>query len=381
MIAQGTTRRGRRCSTAKAFLRPVRLRKNLHISLFTFVHKVLIDRNDKAFAIKYEKHGRIGHAFAKKEIILSAGTIGSPTILMHSGIGPKEHLEEFGIPVIRDLPVGRNLQDHIGVFGLNFLAKKGLAFKQDRYEKLSSILKYYLKGEGPLTSIGGVEALAFMHTKYSNDSNLPDVEFHFIPGSPAADGGRHLWRAQGLPFEVYEEFYEPLLDKDVWTCLPMLLRPKSVGVIKLRSSNVYEYPLIYPNYLTHPLDTATLVEALKMMILMSETKAFREVGTRVYARPFPGCENHDLFSDKYFECLVRHTTQTIYHPVGTAKMGPSWDPEAVVDPELRVYGIKSLRVADCSIMPTIVSGNTNAPTIMIGERASDLIKAKWGYVA
>ena len=154
-----------------------------------------------------------------------------------------------------------------------------------------------------------------------------------------------------------------------------MLRPESVGYIKLRSSNPYDPPIIDPKYLTHPKDILKMVDAMKISIAVGLTPAYQKMNARLFETIFPGCEHYQMWSDEYLACVARSYTATIYHPVGTAKMGAPWDPTAVVDPELRVLGgISGLRIADGSIMPKIVSGNTNAPIIMIGEKAADLIK-------
>jgi len=168
------------------------------------------------------------------------------------------------------------------------------------------------------------------------------------------------------------------MNQDTWSVIPMILRPYSKGYLRLRSRNPFDKVLIYPNYMIDDRDAKILVEGVKIAIAMSKTAAFQRLNSRLNPYLMPGCRHLTPWSDEYWECAIRHYTVTIYHHSGTAKMGPSSDPEAVVDPRLRVYGVSSLRVVDASIMPNVVSGNTNAPTIMIGEKASDMIKEDWG---
>ncbi|XP_063219270.1 glucose dehydrogenase [FAD, quinone] [Bacillus rossius redtenbacheri] len=379
MIPQGTTRRGSRCSTGKAFLRPARLNKNLHVAMHAHVTRVLIDpRTKTAFGVEFLRDGKLHVVRASKEVILSAGSVNSPQLLMLSGVGPKEDLLKLNIPVVQDLQVGHNLQDHIGLGGFTFIINKSVSLVQSRYENVLSVLNYAMFGDGPLTVLGGVEGLAFLSTKYVNASlDYPDIEFHFISGSTNSDSGRQIRKAHGITEDFYRKVYEPINDRDVWSVFPVLLRPKSKGVIKLRSKNPFDYPLIYPNYFFHPADMATLVEGVKAALAMSRTKAFQRFGSRMHEIPYPGCTHIQMYTDEFWECLIRHYSVTIYHPVGTCKMGPSWDPSAVVDPDLKVHGVDRLRVIDASIMPTLVSGNTNAPVIMIAEKGSDIIKEYW----
>jgi len=379
MISQGTIRRGNRCSTAKAFLRPVRLRRNIHTAINSHVTKIIIDPlTMRAIGVEFVRDGRKQMVRARKEVILSAGAINSPQILMLSGIGPKEHLRHIGIPVIKDLRVGDNLQDHVGMGGLTFLIDKPVAIVQDRFQAAPMTMHYVVNGRGPMTTLGGLEGYAFVNTKYANYSiDYPDLQFHMAPASINSDAGVQVRKIFGLTDEVYNTVYRPIINKDAWTLIPVLLRPKSRGTIRLKNSNPFHSPLINANYFSDPMDIAVLVEGVKIAIKISEAKVFKQFGSKIHRIKLPGCKHFKFGSDAYWECHIRHISETIYHPVGTAKMGPPTDPTAVVDPRLRVYGITGLRVIDASIMPTICSGNTNAPVIMIGEKGADLIKQDW----
>ncbi|CAK1590448.1 unnamed protein product [Parnassius mnemosyne] len=377
---QFTMRRGTRCSTAKAFLRPVRLRQNLHVSLFSHVTKVLIDKNDKrAYGVQFIKDETKQIVYAKREVILAAGAIASPQILMLSGVGPAQHLKEVGIDVIHDSPgVGRNLQDHIAVGGIVFQIDYPISLIMNRLVNINSALRYAITEDGPLTSSIGLEVVAFINTKYANASDdWPDMEFMMTSASIPSDGGTQVKKAHGITDEFYEEVFGHLTSKDVFGIFPMMLRPKSTGFIKLRSKNPLEYPLMYHNYLTHPDDVGVMREGVKAAIAVGETTAMKRLGARFNSKPVPNCKHLPLYTDEYWECYIRQYTMTIYHLSCTAKMGPSSDPMAVVDPQLQVYGIQGLRVIDASIMPAITNGNINAPVIMIAEKGSDLIKETW----
>lgn len=379
MIAQGTIRRGSRCSTAKAFLRPIRLRRNLHIAMHSHVTKIVIDpTTNQANGVEFFRNGKRHRIAASKEVIMSAGAINTPQILMLSGIGPRRHLEEMNIEVVKDLPVGENLQDHVGMGGMTWLVDKPISIVQDRFNPATISNQYVLNERGPMTSLGGVEGLAFVTTPLGNSSiDWPDIQFHMAPASINSDAGARVRKVLGLKDIVYNEVYKPIANKDSWTIMPLLLRPRSRGWVRLRSKNPFHFPRMDPNYFDDPFDVQTLVEGAKIAIRVADADVFKQFGSRIHRRPMPNCKKYKFLSDAYLECQIKTISMTIYHPVGTTKMGPAWDPEAVVDPRLRVYGIKKLRVIDASIMPTISSGNTNAPTIMIGERGSDLVKEDW----
>lgn len=378
MMTQATMRRGSRCSAAKAFLRPVRHRTNLHIALGAQVTRILISSKKKqAYGVEFVKNGQKHKVRIKREVIMSAGALLSPQLLMLSGIGPADHLRDHGIPLVANLKVGHNLRDHVGLGGLTFIVNKPVTFTKKRFQTFSVAMSYILNEKGPMTS-QGIEGLAFVNTKYAPQSGTwPDIQFHFAPSSVNSDGGEHIRRILNLRDRVYNTVYKPLENSETWTILPLLLRPKSSGWVKLKSKNPFQAPSIEPNYFAYKEDIKVLIEGIRIAMALSNTTAFQVYGSRPHTIPMPGCQHHLLFSDEYWECSLKHFTFTIYHPTSTCKMGPKHDQEAVVDPRLRVYGIANLRVVDASVMPTIISGNPNAPVMMIAEKASDIIKEDW----
>ncbi|XP_054709538.1 glucose dehydrogenase [FAD, quinone]-like [Uloborus diversus] len=374
-IPQGTIRRGARCSTAKAFLSSASSRKNLDILLKAFVTKIIIDKYRIARGVLFDRLGRSYKVTARREVIVSAGTINSAQLLMLSGIGPRKQLSRYGIPVVADLPVGENLQDHVGSAGIHFVMDAPVSLLPNRILNVRNFLDFITSGKGPMSILGGCEGIAFVNTPHANKSeDWPDIEIHFISSSPSSDEGQSIRKVMGLNDQVFNAVYVPYIGRDSFTMYPVLLRPKSRGRITLQSSSPYMPPKIDPSYFNRPEDIKVLVEGMKLCIKLGLKPPFLKMGARLFGTTFPGCETYALWSEPYLECVARTYTITIYHPVGTCKMGSPWDPTAVVDPHLRVKGIGSLRVVDASVMPTIVSGNTNAPVIMIAEKASDLIK-------
>ncbi|KAH8385019.1 hypothetical protein KR093_010505 [Drosophila rubida] len=379
MLTQSTIRRGSRCSTGKAFIRPVRLRKNLDVLLHAEVTRVLIDpKTKRAMGVEYTRHGRPQVVYARNEIVLSAGALNSPKLLMLSGIGLADHLAEHNIPVVSDLPVGNNMQDHVGLGGLTFVIDAPLTVTRSRFQTIPVAMEYILRERGPM-SFSGVEGVAFLNTKYQDPAeDWPDIQFHFLPSSISSDAGEQIRKILNLRDGFYNTVYKPLQQSETWSILPLLLRPKSTGFVRLNSRNPTQPPKIIPNYFAHQIDIDVLVEGIKLAINVSNSQAFQRFGSRLHNIPLPGCRHHTFQSDEYWACCIKQFTFTIYHPSGTCRMGPASDPLAVVDPRLRVYGVTGLRVADASIMPTIVNGNPNAGVIAIGEKASDLIKEDWG---
>jgi choline dehydrogenase-like flavoprotein len=381
-VVQGTLRNGSRCSSAKAFLSPAKHRKNFHVSKHSHVTRILIDPDSKkAHSVEFRTQtGEIRVVQFKKEVIISAGTINTPQILMLSGIGPHEHLNNIGIkPLIKDLKVGENLQDHL-LFPGSILTKKKSSLHQVSPSFYQDLLYEYLtRRTGLLSTHYGTTVTGFIKTKYSEDER-PDIQFHFL-ALLANDNQGMMFLTNGLGFteESIHSLLEHLREKDVIFLVPVLLRPKSLGRILLSSTNPLEPPKIEPGYLSDPedRDMETLLEGIKFTTDLINTEAMKADNATRQKIYLKRCENLEFNSRNYWECVLRQVSTTLYHPVGSCKMGPGSDPDAVVDPELKVHGVKGIRVADASIMPRIVSGNTNAPCIMIGEKAADMVKKDW----
>ncbi len=334
-----------RCSAAKAYLTPVASRDNLTVLTQAHLLRILFD-GQTAIGVEYERAGRTETAHAGKEVILSAGAVQSPQLLMISGIGDAAELAAHDIRCIVDLPgVGKNLQDHLDVIVQYHCKDEELTLnKYTRLHRMAGVfLRYLLLGDGPATD-NPLEAGAFIRS--GEDVHVPDIQLHFIPVF-MVDHGRQRVSEPGLCMHVCQ------------------LRPNSVGSISLASGDPHDDPQINANYLSDEEDLRILIRGVKIARKIFGTKIFASVIGEEY-KSSRGRETDEEISD-----FIRETAETIYHPVGTCKMGS--DDMAVVDDKLRVRGCKGLRVVDASIMPTLVGGNTNAPTIMIAEKAADLI--------
>jgi len=349
---QYTTRRGYRCSTAVAYLRPARGRRNLEISINSTVTRILIE-NRRATGVEFLIKGQKYRARARREVVLSAGPIQSPKILELSGVGRAEVLREHGIELVHELPgVGENLQDHPNT-RVAFECSKPITINDVLHSPLKKLregLRFFVFGEG-LMSIGS--ATAQLITRSRPELNQPDLKLQLHPLSGKDRYARN-------PREGIDPF-------PGFTIGITALRPRSRGSIHITSADPAVPPRIDPNYLAEPDDAEALVAGLKAARRLAETSALRPFIVRE-VRPGP-----DVQSDEALRDYLKESTATTWHPVGTCRMG--LDEMAVVDPQLRVHGIAGLRVIDSSIFPTIPSSNTNGPSIAAGEKGADLVRA------
>ncbi|XP_031838204.2 glucose dehydrogenase [FAD, quinone]-like [Nomia melanderi] len=387
-ISQGAIRNGLRCSTAKAFIRSASKRPNLHVSLNSTVEKILIRKDgdtNRAYAVQFRVGDTVRTVSARYEIILSAGPIGSPQLLMLSGIGPRKHLEELNVPVVHDSPgVGENLQDHVSIGGLFYLVDPPKDYRGtwpfssiEEKGPISDtmVVDFVFRDNGPLYTQMMSENIMFVNTKYANKSiDWPDIEFMVSTLPDNAYGGQNLKVGVNLRDDFYNDLTKNVQDKPAYAILPLLLRPKSRGYIRLRSNDQRVHPIIVPNYYSDPQDLDVIAQAAQIIRQFSKSPTMRKLNARPNPNHISACASHLFLSDDYFKCLAQQYSMTIYHLCGTCKMGPASDPMAVVDDRLRVRGVERLRVIDASIMPLITSGNTNSPTVMIAEKGSDMIK-------
>ena len=334
---QATIVNGTRMSSNRAYLHPARNRRNLHVTRESRVKKVLINRHtNRAIGVEFIKHHQIIRVFASKEIILCAGAIGSPQLLMLSGIGPAKHLNELGINVVRDLPVGENLMDHVAFGGLTWTVDDPVSIRlTDIINPTYPYMKDFLmRQSGPITVPGACEALAFIDTKNSTKLHgLPNIELLFIGGELKGD----IILPIILGFNnAIRQIWNKYIITYGWTILPMLLKPKSRGWIRLLANDINVKPEIVPNYFDNPEDVKTMMDGIKAAISVGQTKAMKLFGSQLTNDTFPGCENYEYDSYDYWECAMRTASLSIYHYSGTCKMGPKEDPTAVVDPRLKV---------------------------------------------
>ncbi|SHO66341.1 Choline dehydrogenase [Pseudoxanthobacter soli DSM 19599] len=342
---QTTIRNGRRCSAAVGYLGPAAGRRNLTVRTGVQVNRVVVERGI-ATGVEIVEHGRAVVLRAEREVIVTSGAIGSPKLLLLSGIGSADELKAAGVSAVHDLPgVGRNLHDH---FGIDLVYELNGPHSLDKYNKphwmLWAGLEYALFRKGPVAS-NIVEGGAFWYADEA--APTPDLQFHFLIGAGVEAGVPKIPSGSGVTLNSYT------------------LRPKARGSVRLASADPRAMPIVDPNFLGDPDDLRTSVEGVKMSREIMNQQAFARY---IRKEHFPG---DGVRTDADFAEYARSYGRTSYHPVGTCRMGV--DSEAVVDPQLRVRGIERLRVCDSSVMPSLIGSNTNAPSIVIAEKASDLI--------
>ena len=345
-LYQINARNGRRSSAAVAYLKPARKRRNLSVKTGCRVLRIVIEQG-RALGVEYSQNGRASIIRADREVIVSAGSINTPKLLMLSGIGPADHLRSNGVQVVQDLPgVGRNLQDHIEV---SLISELNSAFSYDKYKKLHwqafAGLQYALFRSGPVMS-NVVEGGAFWRSSLAE--GRPDSQYCFLPGAGVEEGVGTVPGGNGCTLNICQT------------------RPKSVGFVQLRSADPLDLPFIKPNYLQEQHDVECMADAV-------------EFGREIMTQPIitahirrEYCPSEPLKTRTDYLKFVRKEAHAALHPVGTCRMGR--DNMAVLDSDLRVHGVSALRVADASVMPNLCSSNTNAAAIMIGEKASDHIR-------
>jgi len=342
---QTTTRNAKRCSAAVGYLRPALGRKNLQLMTGALVNRIVIEKG-RTIGIELIENGRPVLHRAEREVLVTSGAIGTPKLMLLSGLGPADELEAIGVPVVADIPeVGRNLHDH---FGIDIVYELNGPHSLDKYAKphwmIWAGLEYALFRKGPVTS-NVVEGGAFWYADRS--APTADLQFHFLVGAGVEEGVPKIVAGSGVTLNSYT------------------VRPKARGSVKLRSAHISDNPIIDPNFLGDPYDLRTSTEGVKISREILNQSAMAKY---IKKEHFPG---PTVRSQADFENYARQFGRTSYHPVGTCHMGV--DAGSVVDPELRVRGIDGLRLCDSSIMPRLVSSNTNAPSIMIGEKASAMI--------
>ncbi|KAJ8728006.1 hypothetical protein PYW08_016391 [Mythimna loreyi] len=362
-----TVDNGKRVSTATAYLDPLtQSRKNLKIVKNSFVTKVVMDGRH-ARGVEVDHHGKKLTLKANHEVILSAGSVNTPKLLMLSGIGPKEHLSAKNIETIIDSPmVGQNLHDHTMVPILIFADKPEAP---DQATKSFESLRYLYDRQGYLSAESYDDVTGFYSAK--SDASYPDFQSVISLSKKNEESIKTF--ASDFVECVENSILEQSVNKSLFRMWQILLNPFSRGNISLNSNNPYVDPLIYYDNYSDSRDLELQVIGIKILAEIVNTTYFKSIGANLGRIELPACDDYEFGSTDYWRCFAVNMATTIFHPVSTARMGCDIS-YSVVDSRLKVHGIHGLRVVDASVMPTITSGNTNAPTIMIAERAADLIK-------
>ncbi|XP_053372903.1 glucose dehydrogenase [FAD, quinone]-like [Mercenaria mercenaria] len=362
---QTTARFGVRSSTGFEYLGKRGKRTNLDISVNSLVTKIKTEEK-VATGVFFIKHGRKQFVKAKRDIIVSAGAFNSPQLLMLSGIGPKRHLQDLGIPVVQDLPVGKKFDDHITI-AISAKINQSVHLDKEKALGLWSLLEYTLFGTGPLSSLS--TAAAFLHIdKTKMGKQRPDI---MIISLPTTFGDNFF---SNYNESVAEELIYRYKNTPAFTGLVSLLHPKAIGSVQLRNTDPFDSPLLDTNHLTDKQDEDDLLSGIRLFEELVSTDAMKSIGADISINQASFCSHYKFRSDDFWRCMIRHIAHNFYHSTSTCKMGMTGDPTAVVDLDLRVQGIKNLRVCDASVFPSVTSANTNAPVMAVAEKFADMLK-------
>ncbi|CAH1115144.1 unnamed protein product [Psylliodes chrysocephalus] len=370
-IMQLDTKSGTRDDLGTAYITPFLSRSNLRVLTQSYVTKIEIDKTTKtAKSVIFTNEGNTYRVRAKMEVILSAGAISSPQILMLSGVGPKEHLKDMEIDLIEDLQVGSHLKDH--ALGNPFFFSSNLTIP---VESLKQQITEYLKGSGPLTSSGiQAQGIGFYNVNCKT-CTVPNVAIFLDAGNEVIAREK---QNQNFNDECFESFSKNPIPNGVRFFF-LLLNSKSSGTIRLKSNNPFDYPLIDPRLLsdTCDRDISTMYLGIKHIFKIAETLSFKNINLTFAGQPLPACKDFKFKSKQYWYCYLRHVVQTAYHPMCTCPMGINKYTGSVVDSNLKVFGVKKLRVADASVFPTPIAGYPSINCLLIGEKISDVIKKEY----
>lgn len=361
---QFTLSNGKREYSAKSYLEPILKKKNLKIMTDSYVMRLLMIFN-VVIGVEFAFKGQIYWARAMKEVILSAGVFGSPQILMLSGIGPRRHLTSLGIPVVQNLAVGQNLQDHPAFFGL--------LFNTNITEQTKTVKEYvseFLNG----TNESNLQGIMFNSTEYMPFSSYSDVEYILMSPNNMTPNVIEI-RALGYSKENAEAIFKKVKKDSLWfTLIVTQLHPLSSGTVRLKSKNPFDYPLINPKFLMDSQDQETMYNYVQLGLKFINSTAFKKINATLVKVELPACKSFKYLSEDYWKCYIRQATSSLNHPVGTCSMGKEEIQGAVVDRDCRVFGVRNLRVVDASVFPFSFSGHPIASCLMLGEKVSDIIK-------
>ncbi|KAH7636640.1 hypothetical protein DERF_001842 [Dermatophagoides farinae] len=373
-LFEHTINQGIKVTSSAAYLNSNRNRSNLHIVTKAHVTRILFD-GTTATAVRFQRAGRNYTVMANKEIVVSAGTIASAQLLMLSGIGPREHLQQLGLRVVTDLPVGKNLHDHS-----NTILYFDVPDQRQSYEPVSltvqNLYNYYVNSRGPLTMFPN--AATYLVSDQNNDTEWPDIMTEMVRSNNRWDNLTTIL-SQYPPEhqQAWTEYWGPYVGRRLLSLDVQLVRPRARGTLRLNSTDPFDNPLIDPNYLGDPRDMAAMINGIKQVLTRITNQGPFAHLAKFIGNPVPGCENlcplNGALCERYIECFVRKTSVAVFRHAGTCRCGSGSDPNAVVDERLNVLNVSKLRIVDASIMPQIINANSWIATAMIAERGAQMI--------